>query len=388
MDFSRIFNAARKRYGYLLECVIKMAPRYATYVFAQLAGPFFVVTCALVGAALLTQSLRFIDLIVNRGLDVNMFLYLTGLLAPSLLIVSLPAASFIAVTLVYRRLARDSELPAMAACGASPFGLAAPAAALGAVVACALYAVSLYALPASYRHFKDTQFLIRNRYAALLLQEGTFNSPSKDVTIYLDEYDPSGKVRGAFVYDNRNPSAPAAMTAREGKILRGENGPIFILRDGARQETKRDAGAANALYFEEYRLDLSAYNDDVADRKWREAEEYYVGEMRSLLKRRDLPEGLRKKLTGEMHFRLTWPAFAFLLTCSPLVALLGGEFNRRSGWKRMATACATAMAATAGDVAIKALVTNAPAWAWTPYAYLALLAALGFYMLRRAQKGC
>ena len=358
-----------------------MLRRNTRYILAQLTAPFLVIACALVGVVLLSQSLRFVDLMINRGLDVKMFLYLTGLLAPSLLLVSLPAAAFIAVTTVYRRLIRDSELVALNACGASPAQMAKPAAILGIFVAGALYVVSLYALPTSYRHFKDTQFLIRNRYATMLLQEGTFISPVKDVTIYLEEYDPSGRVRGVFVYDNRKARSPVAMTAKEGEIVRTLNGPAFILRQGARHTTESGGRASNALFFKEYRLDLSAYSDERPDRKWREAEEYYLGEMRSLLADKNLPDKLRGKLTSEMHFRLSWPAFAFFLSVMPLTALLGGEFSRRGRWKRVATACGAAIVATGGQLGIKALIANSPGLAWTPYAYLSALGLICVYII-------
>jgi lipopolysaccharide export system permease protein len=48
------------------------------YIFRQLAGPVFLVTVTLTGVVWLTQSLRFLDLIINRGLSTTGFLYLTA----------------------------------------------------------------------------------------------------------------------------------------------------------------------------------------------------------------------------------------------------------------------------------------------------------------------
>ena len=66
--------------------------RYFAYIFRQLIGPMLVVTFSLTGVIWLTQSLRFIDLIINKGLSFWLFLYLTLLLLPSLLTVILPIA--------------------------------------------------------------------------------------------------------------------------------------------------------------------------------------------------------------------------------------------------------------------------------------------------------
>jgi len=43
--------------------------RYFAYIFRQLIGPMLVVTFSLTGVIWLTQSLRFIDLIINKGLS-------------------------------------------------------------------------------------------------------------------------------------------------------------------------------------------------------------------------------------------------------------------------------------------------------------------------------
>ena len=56
------------------------------------------------GAIWLSQSLRFVDLIVNKGVPATTFVYLTVLLFPSLLLVILPFALFCAVLFVYHRL--------------------------------------------------------------------------------------------------------------------------------------------------------------------------------------------------------------------------------------------------------------------------------------------
>ncbi|MGH6913415.1 MAG: LptF/LptG family permease, partial [Geminicoccales bacterium] len=73
---------------------------YARYLLWQLTLPALLATLAFSGAVWLSQSLRFVDLIVNKGLPITTFLYLTLLLFPSLLLVILPFALFCAVLFV------------------------------------------------------------------------------------------------------------------------------------------------------------------------------------------------------------------------------------------------------------------------------------------------
>ena len=86
---------------------------YTRYLLSQLTLPVLIATLAFSGAVWLSQSLRFVDLIVNKGLPVTTFLYLTLLLFPSLLTVILPVALFSAVLFVYHRLLLESEVTAM-----------------------------------------------------------------------------------------------------------------------------------------------------------------------------------------------------------------------------------------------------------------------------------
>ncbi len=95
---------------------MKEIPRY---VFGQLVVVALVVTVALTLAVWLTRSLRLIDLMVNRGLSVDTFLWLVILLLPTFLGVVLPIATFCAVLFIYNKLTMDSEVVVMRAAGLS-----------------------------------------------------------------------------------------------------------------------------------------------------------------------------------------------------------------------------------------------------------------------------
>ncbi len=95
--------------------------RLDRYILRQITAALVAVTLALVALIWLTQSLRFVELIVNRGLSPFVFLRLTVLLVPSFVAVILPITIFVVVQFVYQRLAGDRELTVMRAAGQSPF---------------------------------------------------------------------------------------------------------------------------------------------------------------------------------------------------------------------------------------------------------------------------
>src|SRR6478736_8773433 len=123
--------------------------RLDRYILRQCFGVMIFVTAALSAAIWLAQSLRLIDLIVNRGLAIEMFLYLALLILPRLLDIVLPIGAFIAVLFVFNRLTAESELVVMRGAGLGPFALARPVFILAGIGCAALLSLSAYFLPAS-----------------------------------------------------------------------------------------------------------------------------------------------------------------------------------------------------------------------------------------------
>ena len=73
------------------------------YILVQFTWPFLFVTLVLTGVVWLSQSLRFLDLIINKGLSVGGFVYMTLLLLPAFLSIILPVATFLTILYVYYR---------------------------------------------------------------------------------------------------------------------------------------------------------------------------------------------------------------------------------------------------------------------------------------------
>jgi lipopolysaccharide export system permease protein len=167
-----------------------MPSRYALnridrYILGQLVLALVLVTLGLVALIWLTQSLRFIQIIVNRGLSPIVFIKLTLLLVPSFVATILPITCFIVVLFVYARLSGDRELTVMRATGMSDLALARPAllVAGGAMLVC--YFLNLILVPASLTAFRTYEFEIRNQIAAFLLEPGVFTPVTFGVTVYV-----------------------------------------------------------------------------------------------------------------------------------------------------------------------------------------------------------
>lgn len=326
---------------------------YARYIAARIMGTLVLIAMSLTALIWLAQSLRFIDFIVNRGLNTSMFLYLSSLLIPSLLGIVLPIALFLAVLITYNKLTTESELTVLKSAGMSKYALIKPALIVAFWVMMAGYLISLYLLPTSYREFKDLQAFIRDNYVSVLLQEGVFNSPTKDLTVYVRKINNDGNLKGMLMHDRRDAAKPITMMAEEGRLVKTPSGPRFILINGNRQEIDHANNQLSLLYFDRYALDLSTFASKPSKR-WREPEERYLNELFS-------PEegsGHVQKLKAEGHNRITWPLYSVFFAMLALIPFIGGEFNRRGQWQRMLIVSCIALIAIGIPIFMKNVVAQ------------------------------
>ncbi|HJO73075.1 MAG TPA: LptF/LptG family permease, partial [Rhodospirillales bacterium] len=97
------------------------------YVLWQLLVGMILVTAGLTCVIWLSQSLRFVEMIINRGLPVGTFTYLTMLLLPNFLSIIMPFALFTVVVFTYNKLITDRELVIMRSAGLSQITHVSPA---------------------------------------------------------------------------------------------------------------------------------------------------------------------------------------------------------------------------------------------------------------------
>jgi len=353
------------------------------YLLRQLVVVAALVTLTLTLAIWLTQSLRFVELIVNRGLSLQSYLSLTLLLLPSFLSLMLPVALFTGVLFTYNKLITDSELVVLRAAGLGPFQLARPALLLAIVVVAIGYFLSLYLLPWSYRQFKDFEFNIRSDYSAVLLKEGAFNNVTQGITVYIRSREADGELQGIVIHDNRVRDKTFSLMAERGRLAMTEEGPRVILVNGNRQQFDAATGKLSLLYFDRYSVDLGKIGQAQQSR-WREPRERYLLEL-LFPDNTVMDQGNASRLRAEVHNRLTSPMLGFAFTLISLAALLSGEFNRRGQSRRVLVAILLAALLQASAIAIGKALVRWPALAPAPYAAIALVIATSLWWLSRSR---
>jgi lipopolysaccharide export system permease protein len=305
--------------------------RVDRYIFRQLLIALIAVTTGLSILIWLVQSLRFVELVVNHGLSLRVFIELTSLLIPSFVAVILPITCFVVVQFIYQRLSGDREITVMRAAGLSPFALSRPALAVATLAMIACYALNLWIVPASLASFREFQWEIRNRIAAFLLQEGVFTPVSDDLTVYVRSRDPDGTLRGILVDDARDKNAHATILAEHGRLVEGPTGPRVLLVNGSRQEIDRQSGRLDILTFRENALDLTAAARDEGNRPldMSEATLHQLFHPPPIISAVDAA-----RWVAEAHRRMSAPITSVSYALVALLAVLTGTFRRRDGYIR------------------------------------------------------
>ena len=314
------------------------------YVLRQLLAGLILVTAGLTCVIWLSQSLRFVEMIINRGLSVGTFVYFTGLLLPNFLSVILPITLFTIVVFTYNRLINDRELVIMEGAGLSEAALARPALVIAGVMVMVGYGLNLYLVPETYRMFRELQWEIRYGYSHVFLQEGTFNTVSPGLTIYIRERSADGQLLGVFAHDSRNEANPFTLMAKRGAMVDSEQGARVILFKGSRQNVDKKTGQLSVLTFDEHTFTIKTETAEGVVR-YREARERPLSELFDLENQQYVGAKDYGKFTIEAHKRLVTPFSALAYTLVGLACLLSGGFGRRAQARRvmLAIACVVAL---------------------------------------------
>ena len=310
------------------------------YILRQLVVGMVFIAMALVCILWLSQSLRFVEMIVEKGLSISVFLTLTMLLMPSFLVIVFPVSLFSSILFVYNKLQSDRELVVMSTSGVSQWGLAKPALMLGLTVCVLSYVLTLVLIPNSYREFRHMEYTIRGNMSGLLVQEGVFTKVVPGLTVYARTRDSSGTLREILVYDERTPEEPVTMMAEKGVIMSeggaveenggeasdDQSGVQILMLNGNRQTVAQD-GRFSILYFDSYVVDI-ADEKVPEDERFRDARERSLRELVSASKSR-IGEVEFRRFRTEAHQRFISPLYNISFTFIALACLLSGRFNRR-----------------------------------------------------------
>lgn len=328
-------------------------------------GAFLTGLGLLTGVVWVAIALRQVDLMATKGQTLWIFLAVTGLTIPSLVMVIAPIAIFIAVLFTLNKLNGDSELVVMSASGMSGARLLLPFALL-AVFGTALVAfTSLWAMPASFREITTQLTKIRADMLTRVIREGQFIYLDNGFVFHYRERAPNGDMHGLFIQDRREPTKTSTYIAEAGRTIEMGAQNYLVLEKGSIQRQSPDSLDPAIIVFERYAIDLAQFSPE-------EGGPVRPRERSTLeLLRRDPNEPMVRANPGrfrqELHERFLNPLYALAFTMIAFAALHQPKTTRQGRGVAVAMAIGCALALRIAGFLTAALLVRSEAAIWLAY---------------------
>ena len=229
------------------------------YIFRTTFSAFLVVLVSLTAVIWVTQALRDIDIMTSQGQTILVFIGITGLIIPLLILVIAPIALLIAVAHTLNKLSTDSEIIVMNAAGMSPWLLFRAFMNVAIVVSLIVGAISAYFAPKGLRMLRDWLTEVRANVVSTIVQPGRFTSIENGVTIHIRERRSNGQLLGIFLDDQRNPKERLTVFSEIGELLDNDKGTFLVLQKGVVQRHEVGQRDPAMVVFERYAFDLSQF---------------------------------------------------------------------------------------------------------------------------------
>ena len=352
------------------------------YISRQVLTWTAISTAALIGIVWLSQTLRLIELLVNRGADLGDFVLLSILTIPLWLVVVLPAATLFATMLVLNNLQQDREITALSSVGMSNLAIIRGPLAIGALVSVFLYLNSAFLLPLTYTGYKTMISNLRTAAPIVVLQEGVFTDITKGLTVFIREKEGRYSFKTIFVSDRRDPDLLVEVVAEGGFLnLQGDT-PQLVFRNGVRSELTPGESQATLLNFDSYALELTREFHGAGQRD-RDYNEFGIP---TLLAGQHGSEKYAREMRAEGHFRLASPLLGLAMVVIAAAVILNRQYTRASSWRMIAVGAAAAVAIQVAIIAARGLTINYPTLYPLQYAAGILPVLLGLWMMRQPER--
>ncbi|MEI7804351.1 MAG: LPS export ABC transporter permease LptF [Hyphomicrobiales bacterium] len=352
------------------------------YIFRTTFGAFLLVLVSLTAVIWVTQALRDIDLLTNQGQTILVFIGITGMIIPLLILVIAPIALVIAVAHVLNKMSTDSEIIVMNGAGMSPWLLFRSFFSVGIVVSLIVAVISAYLAPQGLRKLRDWLTEVSADLVTNIVQPGRFTMIENGLTFHIRERPPSGLLLGVMVDDRRNPAERITVLAERGELLENERGKFLILQAGSVQRHEANQRDPTVVVFDRYAFDLSRFTGGTQTVKY-SARERFIWQLFTPDPTDPLYIEQPGQFRAELHDRLLAPLYPLAFVIIAYVYLGAPRTTRQSRTMSLLGAI--------GGVALLRLIGFAstvvgvqmPAVLCLPYIAIALTFVFGFFAISK-----
>ncbi len=248
---------------------------------------------------------------------------------------------------------------------------------LGVAVSLLVAAMTLWAMPASFRDIRDLVTQIRADFIGNIVREGQFTTLDVGFTFHFRERS-GDALLGIFMQDRRDPQKVNTYIAERGQTVEANGVPYLVLEKGSVQREIGGSSDASIVVFERYAIDLSQFGGDgetvVYKPRERSTAELLSLDVNDLYVQQQLG-----RFRTELHERLSAPLYPFAFLAIALAALGTPRTTRQGRGVAIASAVAAVVLLRISGFAVSSLIVRA-SWA-TPLAYLVpILGTVGGFL--------
>ncbi len=357
---------------------------FERYIFRNLFIGTAFVAVTLTFIIFLTQSLRFLEIILESNTSGGSLWLLTLLALPRFFEIILPLSLMTATLFIYNKMTLDSELVAIRAVGHSPMTLAKPALLLGGIITLLLWINALWVAPASLNRMQQMRLSLTTELSNYMFREGVFNQVGKGLTVYIHKRNSLGDLAGLMIYDTRDTKkGPSTILAKRGQIVASEEGQQVVVYEGSRQEFDLKTSILQRLDFEKYTIDVPT--GTAARTRWQEPDERTINELLNPDPANERDRKSAREFIIEIHRRVTAPLLAISFVLIALNCLLLGETERRGQSRRIILAVGLIVLLQTLSMAVDNMTKDT--LSGIPLRYLIALAPIALGLLMLSPKG-
>lgn len=279
------------------------------YIVRTTLGAFLLVLVSLTSVIWVTHILRDIDLVTNQGQTVLIFISITVLLVPALVLIIAPLAFMLAVAYSLNKLNADSEIIVMNASGMSPWRIFLPFFSVALIVSVLVATISAYLAPKCLRELRTLVSKVRADLIANIIQPGRFTPLEGGRLIFhIRERRPNGELLGLFIDDRRDANERASFLAERGQLIENETGTFLVLEQGSVQRLEAKNRDPTIVQFERYGFDLTQFTGTNVTPTFN-ATERYIWDLANPDPEDPYVKANGPRMRTELHDRLVAPIY-------------------------------------------------------------------------------
>lgn len=361
--------------------------RFDSYILSHLMRVFGFFALILVGVYWINRVVILLDRYLSEGQSGWLLFELTLLSLPSVMLIVLPVAAFVASAYATNRLHSDSELVVVQATGYSVFRLARPYFVFGVLVALLLSVLAHFLVPASMAQLGEREDELAEAISARILVPGSFQSPTSGVTVYVRDILADGQLQGLLVTDRRQPNRETTYSARTALLVRDPDGPKLIMFDGMAQTLEMPGQRLSVTRFTDFTVAIGSLVTRTASTRI----DYRALPTSALLNPTpEIEERTRRDagyLKREAHERFSQALMSIGAAVLGFASLMIGGFSRFGLWRQISLAVVLVIAVKLIDNAALDLASSGTGRMYLVYAAPALSGILCLVLLSIADRG-